>query len=82
MEVDDGHQERVWGGLRVRGVLVTSSRQRTMFDDAPVTRARTSDYRIVVCVCRTRVVVGRDVAAVACPACRQVVSGVLLGGAS
>ena len=37
-------------------------------------------YTVVVCRCRTRVVVGAGVAAVACPSCRQVVSGVLVTG--
>lgn len=41
-----------------------------------------SAYTVIRCVCGTKVVVGAGVASVACPRCRQVVSGALIGGAS
>jgi hypothetical protein len=49
----------------------------------PGTEAATSTtrspaaYAIVRCACGTRVVLGREVTSVACPKCRQIVSGVL-----
>lgn len=58
-----------------------SARQTDLLglDRAPVAPSA-SAYTVVTCVCRTRVVVGAGVRSVACPKCRQVVSGDLLGG--
>jgi len=43
---------------------------------------RASAYLTLRCVCGTKVVIGTGVRAVACPTCRQVVSGDLIGGRS